>query len=150
MCAAFSSLAQVSKADRGVPENVVEQRMENMVFPNEERCNVCFGLIKHENLIDNEETWNSFWEFARKDTSELAPEVDFSKHLLFAYCARGDCHMRASPRVYWDDSTNTLMLSIHKIFGACRAGGRVYGIMLIDKPSGDYHVKYVESSEDRF
>ena len=76
---------------------------------------------------------------ARKECAESikALNVDFARHTLIAFSARGDCHMQVATKVFRSDTEKKYLLIINSIYGGCRAAGSREGWIVIDKmPSG--------------
>lgn len=68
-------------------------------------------------------------------------EVDFDRQTLLRYGVNGDCFVRATARVFREDSTKTYVLRITKIYGGCRAGGSFEGWLVIDKLNPEYRIE---------
>ena len=136
LCAAFQIAAQVSDEAK-VP---VVQEIGS-------RYSRCWNV---ENRVYDED---AFKKLAADKNCSYASEklkVDFKKHTLIGYEARGDCFIHADAEVFRSDKTKTYSVKIRNVWGGCRAGGSFEGWLVIEKIPPGYKVEFSETRVNNF
>ena len=77
------------------------------------------------------------------ETLKESLQIDLEKHTLISYHVGGDCMMRLRKNVSRDDSEKKLVVEIFNIWGGCRAGGRLSGLLAVDKIPSDFTIEFV-------
>lgn len=91
-------------------------------------------------VIDNDSLY-ALWQKAGMTCVE---KPDFKQSMLLTNVYGGDCLMQLMPHAYFDHVTNTLVLDVYNIWGGCRAGGREYLAVVVDKPKTDIEIAFHE------
>lgn len=88
---------------------------------------------------------------AKKQCSGLATllNIDFENESLISFLARGDCHVRASAKVFRDDEKKKYSVKIQTLLGGCRAAGKYQGWLVVDKLKTDYTIEFTEAKIDK-
>lgn len=88
----------------------------------------------------------TFKELLTKEENSFLKEldVDFSTQTLIAVTVLGDCHVQASVNITRDDKAKKYFCHITKIYGGCRAAGRLQNWLVIEKMLPDYTIEFTE------
>ena len=70
---------------------------------------------------------------------------DFNTQTLIGYGVGGDCHMKASVKVFRSDTRKKYIIKITTYWGRCRAGGSFEGWLTIEKIPADYSLEFHKS-----
>jgi hypothetical protein len=93
----------------------------------------------------------SFKEFLTQKENAFLKElnVDFSTQTLISVTVRGDCHVRASVNITRDDEAKKYLCKVTKIYGGCRAAGRIQKWFVIEKLRPEYTIEFTEMKAEK-
>ena len=91
-------------------------------------------------IIEKEE------QLAESDRSMIT--TDFSKSMIVANTYGGDCMLKLRPHAHYDAVTKTMVVTVYTIWGGCRAGGRAFIALEVEKPSDRFDIVLHEIQVD--
>ena len=92
-----------------------------------------------------------FKEFLTQQENAFLKELnmDFSTQTLISVTVRGDCHVRASVNITRDDKAKKYLCRVTKIYGGCRAAGRIQKWFVIEKLRPEYTIEFIEMKAEK-
>lgn len=75
-------------------------------------------------------------------------KADFASQRLIHWSIAGDCYLKSAVKAFRNDTERRVRVIVNKIYGGCRASGRLAGVIAVDKPPSGYRVSVEEVGVD--